>query len=83
VVFSEFRRRVKDNRNGKAAPMFIIGGSNKGNFIGNNPTLSDLLQGDLKHKLDFRSLYANLLPDKLNFNLTSIVIKNHMLYDLF
>jgi hypothetical protein len=33
VVFSEFRRRVKDNRNGKAAPMFIIGGSNKGNFI--------------------------------------------------
>jgi uncharacterized protein (DUF1501 family) len=49
--------------------MFIIGGSNKGNFIGNNPTLSDLLQGDLKHKLDFRSLYANLLPDKLNFNL--------------
>jgi hypothetical protein len=37
-------RRVKDNRNGKAVSMFIIGGSNKGNFIGNNPTLSDLLQ---------------------------------------
>jgi hypothetical protein len=60
--------------------MFIIGGSNKGNFI-DNPTLSDLLQGDLKHKLDFRSLYANYYL--INFNLTSIVIKNHMLYDLF
>ena len=35
VVFSEFGRRVKDNGNGTdhgtAAPMFIIGGNNKGN----------------------------------------------------
>jgi hypothetical protein len=66
LLWSFFRRRVKTIETGS---MFIIGGSNKGNFIGNNPTLSDLLQGDLKHKLDFRSLYANLLPDKLNFNL--------------
>jgi hypothetical protein len=55
-------RRVKDNRNGKAVSMFIIGGSNKGNFIGNNPTLPTYYN-DLKHKLDFRSLYANLPPD--------------------
>jgi uncharacterized protein (DUF1501 family) len=83
VIFLEFRRRVKDNENGTAASMFIIGGSNKGNIIGNNSNLSDLLQGDLKPKIDFRSLFANSLPDKLNFNLTSIVIKNPMLYGLF
>jgi len=38
VVFSEFGRRVKDNGNGTdhgtAAPMFIIGGNNKGTILG-------------------------------------------------
>ena len=87
VVFSEFGRRVKDNGNGTdhgtAAPMFIIGGSNKGNVIGNNPNLSDLQQGDLKHQIDFRSVYANLLQSKLDFNPSNIGIKNPILTDLF
>ena len=87
VVFSEFGRRVKDNGNGTdhgtAAPMFVIGGSNKGNVIGQNPNLSDLQQGDLKHQIDFRSVYATLLKDKLNFNPSSIGIKNPVLNDLF
>lgn len=87
VVFSEFGRRVKDNGNGTdhgtAAPMFIIGGSNKGKVIGNNPNLSDLVQGDLKHQIDFRSVYATLLQDKLNFAPSSIGIKNPLIKDLF
>jgi uncharacterized protein (DUF1501 family) len=87
VVFSEFGRRVKDNGNGTdhgtAAPMFVIGGSNKGNIIGNNPNLSDLQQGDLKHQIDFRSVYANLLEQKLGLNPTSIGIKNQALTGLF
>lgn len=87
VVFSEFGRRVKDNGNGTdhgtAAPMFVIGGSNKGNVIGQNPNLSDLQQGDLKHQIDFRSVYATLLRDKLNFNPHSIGIKNSVVNDLF
>jgi len=87
VVFSEFGRRVKDNGNGTdhgtAAPMFVIGGSNKGKVIGDNPNLSDLLQGDLKHQIDFRSVYATLLQDKLNFAPSSIGIKNPLIKNLF
>ena len=87
VVFSEFGRRVKDNGNGTdhgtAAPMFIIGGNNKGQIIGKNPNLSDLDNGDLKHEIDFRSVYASLLHNKLNFDSTKIGIKNTPLNGLF
>jgi uncharacterized protein (DUF1501 family) len=48
--------------------MFIIGGNNKGKIIGENPDLIDLDNGDLKYKIDFRSVYASLLKNQLNFN---------------
>jgi uncharacterized protein (DUF1501 family) len=87
VVFSEFGRRVKDNGrgtdHGTAAPMFIIGGNNRGKIIGNNPNLSDLENGDLKHEIDFRSVYASLLQNKLNFDSTKIGIQNKALEGLF
>ena len=87
VVFSEFGRRVKDNGNGTdhgtAAPMFIIGGSNKGKIIGNNPNLEDLDNGDLKYEVDFRSVYASLLQTKMNFDYTKIGITNTILNGLF
>lgn len=87
VVFSEFGRRVKDNGNGTdhgtAAPMFIIGGNNKGQVLGKNPNLSDLDNGDLKHEIDFRSVYANLLEQKLSFNPTQIGIQCKKLEGLF
>lgn len=87
VVFSEFGRRVKDNGNGTdhgtAAPMFIIGGNNKGKIIGNNPNLADLDNGDLKYEIDFRSVYASLLESKMNFDYTKIGIKNKVLTGLF
>lgn len=87
VVFSEFGRRVKDNGrgtdHGTAAPMFIIGGNNRGKIIGNNPNLSDLENGDLKHEIDFRSVYASLLQNKLNFDSTKIGIRNKALEELF
>ena len=87
VVFSEFGRRVKDNGNGTdhgtAAPMFIIGGNNKGKIIGNNPNLADLDNGDLKYEVDFRSVYASLLQSKMNFDYTKIGITNKTLNGLF
>ena len=87
VVFSEFGRRVKDNGrgtdHGTAAPMFIIGGNNKGKIIGNNPDLANLDNGDLKHQIDFRSVYASILKDKLNFDYTKIGIENKALDGLF
>ncbi len=87
VVFSEFGRRVKDNGSGTdhgtAAPMFIIGGSNKGKVIGANPNLADLDQGDLIHQLDFRSVYASLLQNKLQFDPKKIGLLNDPVKGLF
>ncbi len=87
VVFSEFGRRAKDNGNGTdhgtAAPMFVIGGNNKGKIIGNNPNLSNLDNGDLKHEIDFRSVYATLLKQKMSFDASKIGIKNEVLSGLF
>jgi uncharacterized protein (DUF1501 family) len=87
VVFSEFGRRVKDNGSGTdhgtAAPMFVIGGNNKGKVIGSNPNLMDLDNGDLKHQIDFRSVYASLLQNKLAFDPKKIGIKNSALQGLF
>lgn len=87
VIFSEFGRRVKDNGSGTdhgtAAPMFIIGGNNKGKIIGDNPNLIDLDEGDLKYKIDFRSVYATLLQNKLNFDPTKIGLNGNTLEDLF
>jgi uncharacterized protein (DUF1501 family) len=87
VVFSEFGRRVAENGggtdHGTAAPMFIIGGNNKGKVIGNNPNLQDLDEGDLKYEIDFRSVYASLLNAKMNFNATKIGIINKPLNGIF
>jgi uncharacterized protein (DUF1501 family) len=87
VVFSEFGRRVKDNGNGTdhgaAAPVFIIGGGNKGKIIGDNPDLGDLEGGDLKYKIDFRSVYASLLKQRMKFDPERIGIKNSPLMGLF
>lgn len=87
VIFSEFGRRAKDNGrgtdHGTAAPMFVIGGNNKGKIIGNNPNLADLDNGDLKHEIDFRSVYASLLQEKLSFDYSKIGIKNKALSGLF
>jgi uncharacterized protein (DUF1501 family) len=87
VVFSEFGRRVKDNGNGTdhgtAAPMFIIGGNNKGTILGKNPDLANLDNGDLKYEIDFRSVYASLLQQKMNFDYTKIGISNKPVSGLF
>lgn len=87
VVFSEFGRRVKDNGkgtdHGTAAPMFIIGGNNKGTVVGNNPNLVDLDKGDLKYEIDFRSVYAAILEQKLDFDPSKIGIKNEILKGIF
>ncbi|MXO06569.1 DUF1501 domain-containing protein [Flavobacterium sp. HBTb2-11-1] len=87
VVFSEFGRRVKDNGNGTdhgtAAPMFVIGGNNKGTILGKNPNLADLDNGDLKYEIDFRSVYASLLKEKMNFDYNKIGISNNPVSGLF
>ncbi len=66
LAFSEFGRRVAENGSGgtdhgTAAPMFVFGKSIKGGLYGQQPSLTDLVDGDLKHALDFRSVYATVL----------------------
>jgi len=66
LAFSEFGRRVSENGSGgtdhgTAAPMFLFGKGLKGGFYGSQPSLTDLTDGDLKHAIDFRSVYATVL----------------------
>lgn len=83
VIFSEFGRRVKDNGSGTdhgtAAPIFVIGGKNKGIVLGSNPDLTNLDNGDLIYKTDFRSVYATLLNSKMKFDPKQIGIKEDYL----
>lgn len=66
MCFSEFGRRVGQNASngtdhGTAAPMFLMGPMVRAGVLGNHPSLTDLDQGDLKHRVDFRSVYASVL----------------------
>jgi uncharacterized protein (DUF1501 family) len=66
AVYSEFGRRVRANASngtdhGTAGPMFVLGDGVHGGMHGQQPSLTDLDQGDLKYHVDFRSVYAALL----------------------
>ncbi|PXX10993.1 DUF1501 domain-containing protein [Mycolicibacterium moriokaense] len=66
VVYSEFGRRVAANASegtdhGTAGPVFIAGAPVKGGFYGDQPSLTDLVDGDLKTTTDFRDIYHELL----------------------
>ena len=70
LAYSEFGRRVKANASqgtdhGTAGPVFIAGGPVKGGFYGEEPSLTDLNNGDLKPTTDFRDVYYELLSKTL------------------
>ncbi len=63
MTYSEFGRRVRQNASGgtdhgTAAPQFVMGGGVRGGLYGAQPSLADLQDGDLKHSVDFRSVFA-------------------------
>lgn len=71
MTFSEFGRRVHPNGSrgtdhGTAAPVFVVGGRVRGGRYGHAPSLTDLDRGDLRHSVDFRSVYASLLREWLD-----------------
>lgn len=72
MTFSEFGRRVAQNASGgtdhgTANNMFLIGGGLKQKgLINDMPDLTNLDQGDLIHKVDFKSVYASLLHSWLS-----------------
>jgi hypothetical protein len=51
---------------GTAGPVFLIGSGVQGGFYGEEPSLTDLDDGDLKESTDFRSIYATLLAKVLD-----------------
>jgi uncharacterized protein (DUF1501 family) len=62
MTYSEFGRRAMQNANngtdhGTSAPHFMFGGNVKGGMYGEQPSLNDLLDDDLRYKVDYRSLY--------------------------
>jgi len=70
MTFSEFGRRVSENASagtdhGKASCLFVAGPAVKGGLYGKHPSLTDLSEGDIKHTVDFRSIYGSLLTDWL------------------
>jgi len=70
MVYSEFGRRVRANASqgtdhGSSAPVFIAGSRVKGGFYGDEPSLTDLVDGDLKTTTDFRDVYYELLTKSI------------------
>ncbi|MEI8294765.1 MAG: DUF1501 domain-containing protein [bacterium] len=66
MTFSEFGRRVAENASGgtdhgAAAPLFVLGGKVKPGLHGSTPSLTQLHDGDIIHRVDFRSVYATIL----------------------
>ncbi len=66
MCFSEFGRRVEENASrgtdhGTAGPMFLAGAGITPGLHGQYPSLTDLDGGDLRHTVDFRSVYTDVL----------------------
>lgn len=66
MTFSEFGRRVQENGSlgtdhGAANNMFLLSGGINGGVYGGQPNLTDLIKGNLKHTIDFRSVYAQII----------------------
>lgn len=82
-TFSEFGRRVSQNASqgtdhGTANNMFLIGGGLKQKGLLNAmPDLTDLDEGDLKYKVDFKNLYATVLSKWLGADDEQILGKKY------
>lgn len=78
MVYSEFGRRVHANAShgtdhGSSAPVFIAGPGVKGGFYGDEPSLTDLVDGDLKTTTDFRDVYHELLTKTIGTDPAPVV----------
>lgn len=78
MTFSEFGRRVSENASegtdhGAAGPMFLFGGGVRAGIHGEQPSLTKLQDGDLRHDIDFRQVYASVLESWLGTDATTIL----------
>jgi len=79
MTWSEFGRRPNENAShgtdhGTTSPQFVIGDPVAGGLYGEQPSLSDLdSAGNMKVKVDFRSIYATILDKWLGADSQSIL----------
>jgi uncharacterized protein (DUF1501 family) len=78
LTFSEFGRRVKENGSkgtdhGAASCLFVAGPAVNSGPVGDHPKLNDLDNGDLKHSIDFRRVYATLLDQWLGVDSRTVL----------
>lgn len=78
MCFSEFGRRVAENASdgtdhGAAGPVLLAGNQVKAGVVGEHPQLDDLQNGDLKHRIDFRQVYAAILQQWLKCDAESVL----------
>ncbi len=89
LVFSEFGRRLKENASrgtdhGAANISFIIDKNlSQQAHQFNTIDLSDLYRGDPKYKVDFRSIYQELLTHRLNVDAQKVLGKSYQSLGLF
>ncbi len=68
LTFSEFGRRINENGSsgtdhGAANVMFAFGGGVNGGVFGGQPDLANPLRGNLRHSVDFRSVYSAVIEN--------------------
>ncbi len=73
LAWSEFGRRVKENASrgtdhGTAGPMFVVGGGVRSGLHGEQPSMTNLDNGDLKFTTDFRSVYASVIAQRFGID---------------
>jgi len=78
ATFSEFGRRAKENGSrgtdhGSGAPMFLVGSRVASGVVGDHPNLEKLEAGNLKHGIDFRSVYAAILDGWLGVKADAVL----------
>ena len=87
MTFSEFGRRVAQNASNGTyhgipdIMFFISGGLKQKGLLNAMPNLADLNDGDLKHTVDFKEVYATVLNHWLGANDNLILGKNYKKMD--
>jgi len=88
LTFSEFGRRVEQNASGgtdhgAAGNVLLMGGSlRKPGIVNAAPDLTDLDDGDIRHKVDFRQIYADLIGPWLGQRPEAVLGEGHVPFGL-
>lgn len=89
MTFSEFGRSFSANASrgtdhGTASASLIVGAPIKGGLYGQMPSFTDRDElGDLKHTVDFRSVYATMLEGWMGSDASDNLGANYELLDVF